>query len=207
MSTTPWSATGGVCSVCPTKLRCSDLGHFCTGHISVCDIHGHSRPNSSRMTKSSSYCPTMQCCRQGLGCGNFTVQSMARLASPGAEQTKMQPKEEGFGRISLQTSGQKLRSPGKTSILERTSRADVHEKTFSLKKLGADFPFPTGAEQTTPKIPRKYQKNTPKIPKMPVWGIFSLFWGVFSWCPEFRPGGYFFGIFGGKSGSGHLGAL
>ena len=47
--------------------------------------------------------------------------------------TRIQPKEEVFGRISLRTSGQKLRSgppnPGKTSISERTSRADVLEKT------------------------------------------------------------------------------
>ena len=61
--------------------------------------------------------------------------------------TKIQPKEEVFGRISLRTSGQKLRSgppnPGKKSNLERTSRADVHEKTSVLKKLRADFPFPT----------------------------------------------------------------
>ena len=50
--------------------------------------------------------------------------------------TKIQPKEEVLSRISLQTSGQKLRSgppnPGKTSIFARTSRADVHEKNFGL---------------------------------------------------------------------------
>ena len=59
--------------------------------------------------------------------------------------TKIQPKEGVFGRISLQTSGQKLRSgppnAGKTSILGRTSRADVHEKLRS-RKLRADFSFP-----------------------------------------------------------------
>ena len=46
---------------------------------------------------------------------------------------KIQPKEEVFGRISLRTSVQKLRSgppnPGKTSTLAPTSRTDVHEKT------------------------------------------------------------------------------
>ena len=51
-------------------------------------------------------------------------------------------------------------------------------------------------------LPRKYRKNTPKIPKMPVLGIFSVFLGYFLAVPEFRPGGYFFGIFGGNSGVG-----
>ena len=57
--------------------------------------------------------------------------------------TKIQPKEEVFGRTSLRTSRQKLRSgppnPGKTSISERTSRADVHEKNFGLKNSGLIF--------------------------------------------------------------------
>ena len=57
--------------------------------------------------------------------------------------TRIQPKEEVFGRISLRTSGQKLRSgppnPGKTSILERTARADIHEKNFGLKNFGLIF--------------------------------------------------------------------
>ena len=50
-------------------------------------------------------------------------------------ETKNQPKEEVFGRTSLQTSGQKLRSgcpnPGKKNKhLARTVRADAHEKTL-----------------------------------------------------------------------------
>ena len=57
--------------------------------------------------------------------------------------TKIQPKEEVFGRRSLRTSGQKLRSgppnPGKISILAPTSRADVHEKNFGLKNFGLIF--------------------------------------------------------------------
>ena len=57
------------------------------------------------------------------------------------------------------------------------------------------------------KIPRKHRKNTPKIPKMTVFGIFSVFCGYFLGGPKFRPGGYFFAIFCGNSGSGHLGAL
>ena len=59
--------------------------------------------------------------------------------------TKLQPKLEVFGRISLRTSGQKLRSgppnPGKTSISERTSRRTSMKKLRS-EKLRADFPFP-----------------------------------------------------------------
>ena len=65
----------------------------------------------------------------------------------------------------------------------------------------------SGLPEFTPKIPRKYQKNTPKIPKMPILGIFSVFSGYFLGVPDFRPRGYFFGIFRGNSGSGHLGAL
>ena len=54
-------------------------------------------------------------------------------------RTKSQPTEQVFGRTSLRTSGQKLRSgppkSGKTSTLARTCRADVHKKkNFSLKK-------------------------------------------------------------------------
>ena len=46
---------------------------------------------------------------------------------------KIHPKEEVLSRMSLRTCGQKPRSgppnPGKTCILERTSHADIHEKT------------------------------------------------------------------------------
>ena len=63
----------------------------------------------------------------------------------------------------------------------------------------------SGLPEFTPKIPRKYRKNTPKIPKMTVFGIFSVFLGYFLGVPKFRLGGYFFGIFCGNSGSGHLG--
>ena len=42
---------------------------------------------------------------------------------------------------------------------------------------------------------------------MTVFGIFSVFFGYFLGVPQFRPGGYFFGIFRGNSGSGHFGAL
>ena len=57
-------------------------------------------------------------------------------------------------------------------------------------------------QENTPKIPRKYRKNTPKIPKMHIFGIFSVFLGYFLGVPELRPGGYFFGIFRGNSGVG-----
>ena len=52
-------------------------------------------------------------------------------------------------------------------------------------------PRNSGLPYFTLKIHRKYRKNTPKIPKMPILGIF----GVFSWGPDFRPRGYFVGIF------------
>ena len=49
------------------------------------------------------------------------------------QKRKISPKTEVFGRTSLRTSGQKLRSgppnPGKTSVSARACRADVHEKT------------------------------------------------------------------------------
>ena len=60
--------------------------------------------------------------------------------------------------------------------------------------------IPPGPKFWTPRIlPWKYpentEKNTPKIPNMTVFGIFSVFWGYFLGGPKFRPGGYFFGIF------------
>ena len=65
----------------------------------------------------------------------------------------------------------------------------------------------SGLPEFTPKIPRKYRKNTHRIPKMRIFGIFSVFFWYFLGVPEFRPEGYFFSIFRGNSGSGHLGAL
>ena len=57
--------------------------------------------------------------------------------------TKNQPKEEVFGRMSLRTSGQKVRSgppnPGRTSTLTRTLRADVHDKTSVWKTSSCFF--------------------------------------------------------------------
>ena len=71
--------------------------------------------------------------------------------------------------------------------------------------------YPSGRNSGTP---RKYPKNTEKIPKMRIFGILGVFFryfqgilGVNSGSPEFRAGGYFFGIFRGNSGSGHFGAL
>ena len=63
--------------------------------------------------------------------------------------TKIQPKEEVFGRISLRTSGQKLRSgppnPGKKqafgTFLEIPARTSMRK--LRSEKLRADFPFPT----------------------------------------------------------------
>ena len=74
---------------------------------------------------------------------------------------KISPKTEVFGRTSLRTPGQKLRSgppnPGKTSSLARTCRADVHEKTSVWKTSGWFFvpyfgvkklPFPITQERS-----------------------------------------------------------
>ena len=63
------------------------------------------------------------------------------------------------------------------------------------------------SQNLPPKYPENTEKNTPKIPKMRNFGIFSVFWGYFLGVPEFRAEGYFFGIFRGNSGSGHVGAL
>ena len=72
--------------------------------------------------------------------GGFRSESSFSSLSSG---TKIQPKEEVLGRTSLRTSRQKLRSgppkPGKTSISERTSHADVHDKNFGLKNFGLIF--------------------------------------------------------------------
>ena len=69
---------------------------------------------------------------------------------------------------------------------------------------GPKFWTPRIYPQNTPKIPKKYPQN---IPKMRILGISSVFLGYFLGVPESRPEGYFFGIFCGNSGSGHLGAL
>ena len=71
--------------------------------------------------------------------------------------------------------------------------------------------YPPGRNSGTP---RKYPQNAEKIPKMRIFGILGVFFGYFqgilgvnSGSPEFRAGGYFFGIFRGNSRSGHFGAL
>ena len=60
--------------------------------------------------------------------------------------TKIQPKEEVFGRISLRTSGQKLRSgppnPGKKQAFWNGHPARTSMKKLRSEKLRADFPFP-----------------------------------------------------------------
>ena len=59
--------------------------------------------------------------------------------------------------------------------------------------------YPPGRNSGTP---TKYPKNTEKIPKIRIFGIFRVFFwyfrgilGVNSGSPEFRAGGYFFGVF------------
>ena len=68
--------------------------------------------------------------------------------------------------------------------------------------------IPPGPKFWNPKkIPPKYRKNTPKIRIFGIFGVFFRYFrgilGVNSGSPEFRAGGYFFGIFRGNSGSGH----
>ena len=73
----------------------------------------------------------------------FLISGATRRQQTCISGTKNQPKEEVLGRTSLRTSGQKLRSgppnPGKTSILARKSRADVHERTSVWKTSGWFF--------------------------------------------------------------------
>ena len=65
----------------------------------------------------------------------------------------------------------------------------------------------SGLPEFTPKIPRIYPKNTPKIPKMRIFGILGGIFLVFSWGSRISARGVFFRYFRGNSGSGHLGAL
>ena len=64
---------------------------------------------------------------------NSTLETVFRPFPNLNQKRKISPKTEVFGRTSLRTSGQKLRSgppnPSKTSISARAYRADVHEKT------------------------------------------------------------------------------
>ena len=72
--------------------------------------------------------------------------------------------------------------------------------------------IPLGQKFWNPKkIPQKYRKKYQKCAFLVFWGVFFRYFrgilGVNSGSPEFRAGGYFFGIFRGNSGSGHFGAL
>ena len=76
------------------------------------------------------------------------------------------------------------------------------------EKFSEQLPFSVLPLDLRTPPPRKNTKNGH------IWyfgGIFSVFSGYFqgqnSGSPEFRAGGYFFGIFCGNFGSGHLGAL
>ena len=71
-----------------------------------------------------------------------------------------------------------------------------------LRKMPKNTPRPEilDSQNFAPKIPPKYQKCAFLV-------FFLVFLGCFLGVPEFRSGGYFFGIFRGNSGLGHLGAL
>ena len=50
----------------------------------------------------------------------------------------------------------------------------------------------SGTPRNTPKIPRKYRKNTPKIPKTRIFGIFfGILGGIFFGFQNFGPGVFF----------------
>ena len=94
----------------------------------------------------------------------------------------------------MTTSPPGLRTPRPATEPRDGRTRNFHEKYRKKYPLGRN----SGLPEFTPKIPRKYQKNTPKIPKMPVLGIFSVFSGYFLEFQNFGPGGI---------RSGHLGAL
>ena len=83
------------------------------------------------------------------------------------------------------------------------ARPGISTKNTEKIPPGPTFWTPRIYPQNTPKIPKKYPQNTKNV----YFGIFLVFLGYFLGVPEFRPEGYFFGIFRGNSGSGHLGAL
>ena len=83
------------------------------------------------------------------------------------------------------------------------ARPGISTKNTEKIPPGPKFWTPRIYPENTPKIPKKYPQNT----KNAHFCIFSVFLGYFLGVPEFRPGGYFFGIFRGNSGSGHPGAL
>ena len=66
--------------------------------------------------------------------------------NPDKSETKNQPKEEVLGRMSLWTSGQKLRSgppiPGKKQAFRHRHAPRTSTKELRSEKLRADFSFP-----------------------------------------------------------------
>ena len=58
------------------------------------------------------------------------------------------------------------------------------------RKIPKNTPWPEILDSRN--LPRKYRKNTPKIPKIIVLVFFR--YGYFLGVPKFRPGAYFFGI-------------
>ena len=68
------------------------------------------------------------------------------------------------------------------------------------RKIPKKYPLArnSGLPEFTPKIPRKYRKNTPKTPKMRIFGIFFGIFGVFSWGSRISARGVFFRYFSWK---------
>ena len=67
-----------------------------------------------------------------------------------------------------------------------------------LPKKSPPRPEILDSQNLPPKCPENTEKNTPQIPKMPIWGTFSVFSGCFLVVPEFRAAGVFFRYFSWK---------
>ena len=98
---------------------------------------------------------------------------------------KIQPKEEVFGRISLRTSGQKLRSgPPILETKKKQAFWNGHPARTSMRKLRseklrADFPFPIDTQSTVAKLHLKFSflSGTKKEPKPKLLSLDIFWWG------------------------------
>ena len=96
-----------------------------------------------------------------------------------------------------------LRTPRPATEPRNGQTRNFHEK---YRKNTPRRPEILDSQNLSPKYPentKKYPQNTKNTHFWYFFGIFS----VFSWGSRISARGYFFGIFRGNSGSGHLGAL
>ena len=90
-----------------------------------------------------------------------------------------------------------LRTPRPATEPRNGPTRNFHEKY----RKNTPRPEILASQNLPPKYPENTEKNTPKIPKMRIFGVFffRLFWGYLLAVPESRPGGYlFFGVFSWK---------